>query len=422
MLTNVPYPRANVMRPAMFLQDAERRTADPLPDAVPSASVGVSLVAQLPTVLILSVSAGAGHVRAAQALCAAADASIVNAVHIDVMTSMPHIFRCLATDAYVKMVGKYPQAWGWLYRRMQSAQPDDRVQVFRRWIDRRQARKFVRTITELKPAAIICTHFLPAELLGYLPAANRPMCPVWVQVTDFDVHRIWIQPSVFGYFAGNEEVAFRLRDDGVAAASIHVTGLPVMPAFAAPQDRARAAVGLGLDPSRPTVLMMGGGAGLGNFAYLATRLLAIDPGLQLMVLTGRNVPLLQKLAKLAAATPERFIVHGHTSQVEQFMACADLIVTKPGGLTSAECLAAGLPMVANAPIPGQEERNADYLVEQGVAVRAIDAVGVEFQVRQLLADPDRLARMAACGRAIAKPSAAADVMQTVLKHLYRPLA
>ncbi len=406
--TTLPYPRARATLPAMLLQPARHRSVDS-PCAPEQAA---------PTVLILSVSAGAGHVRAAQALCAAADGLPIHAVHLDIMSCMPRGFRRLYTDAYVKMVGKYPHAWGWLYRRMQSAQPADRAQALRRWFDRAQARAVLRRIAALKPAAILCTHFLPAELLGYLPAAQRPSCPVWVQVTDFDVHRIWIQPGIAGYFAGNEAVAFRLRDEGVSPARIHVTGLPVMPAFTTPLDRARCSAGLGLDPSRPTILMMGGGAGVGNLSALATRLLAIDPALQLIALTGSNAALLRELSQMAAATPQRFVVHGHTSQVEQFMACADLIITKPGGLTSAECLAAGLPMIANAPIPGQEERNADYLVEAGAAVKAIDPVSVEFQVRRLLADPDRLERMAACARAAARPDAAARAMQTVLQHLH----
>ena len=366
-----------------------------------------------PVILVLSVSAGAGHVRAAHALCAAAVDLPFDTVHIDVMDCVPRWFRHMYTDVYVRLVGKFPHVWGWLYRHMQRAQPSDRIEALRRAFERTQTRALVKKIASLAPDAIICTHFLPAELLAHLPALHRPHCPIWIQITDFDVHRIWIQPAVAGYLAGTDEVAFRLRAAGVAAAAIHVTGLPVMREFALPSDRRQCAGSLGLDPSHQTVLLMGGGAGTGELVEIAQRLLSIDPALQLIVLTGRNLRLLLELAPLAVANADRLVVHGQTAQVERFMACADLIVTKSGGLTSAECLAAGLPMVINAPIPGQEERNADYLVEQGVAMKAIDPVTVEYRVRLLLADSDRLARMAVCARVNARPDAAAAVLKIV---------
>lgn len=369
------------------------------------------------TVLILSVSAGSGHVRAAQALCAVASGLPVHAVHLDVMDFVPRAFRHVYTDLYVRMVEKYPHAWGCLYRYMQQAGHGDRVQALRRWVERRQARALLRNIVAMRPAAIVCTHFLPAELLAHLPAAEKLTCPIWVQVTDFDVHPIWIQPGVTGYFVGNEEVAFRLRDHGVSRAAIHVTGLPVMPAFTESNDRRHCARQLGLEPDRITVLLMGS-AGVGNTPCIARRLLALDPALQLIVLTGRNVVLSAAMRSLASVTPERLLVHGHTTQVERFMACADLVVTKSGGLTSAECLVAGLPMVIHAPIPGQEERNADFLVEQGVAVKANDPVTVEFHVGNLLARASRLKKMAQSAREISRPDAAADVMRIVLARLH----
>ena len=367
----------------------------------------------LPTLLVLSVSAGGGHVRAAQALCAAAATLPLNALHVDAMQFVPAAFRRIYTDAYISMVARFPRMWGWLYQHMQHVQPADRTQSLRRRVERLLTRGLLRKIAAVKPDIIICTHFLPAELLAHLPAARARSCPVWVQITDYDAHRMWIQPGIAGYFVGSEEVAFRLRAEGVAAERIHVTGLPVMPSFAVMPQRENCARRLGFDPARPTVLLMGGGAGLGNLAELAERILAIDPALQLIALSGRNAVLQARLAQIAARAGPRFLVQGHTAHVERFMACADLIVTKSGGLTSAECLAAALPMVINAPIPGQEERNADYLVEQGVALKAIDPVTVEYRVRHLLADSDLRHRMAQQARAIARPHAATDVLRTV---------
>ena len=396
-------------------------TRQPVAASVPPAATfgpqTSGLAPYCPKILVLSVSAGAGHVRAAQALCATDATLAVRTLHLDVMDFVPPRFRRMYTDFYIHMVGSYPQAWGCLYRMMNRADPSSRLQRIRRWLERRQARALMREIRTLQPDAIICTHFMPAELLAYGRTDNLLLCPVWVQVTDFDLHRIWIQPGLAGYFVGSDEVAFRLKAAGVSAGAVHVTGLPIMPVFAAPPPRVASAMQIGIDPTRKTVLLMGGGFGLGDFAAIAARLLAIDPHLQLIALAGRNSVLLETLAPLTARHGARFIARGYINDVERYMACADLVVTKAGGLTSAECLAMGLPMLINAPIPGQEERNADFLVEQGVALKAIDDITVEYRVRHLLEHPERLAEMALRARQLARPDAASTAMQAVLAHL-----
>ena len=144
------------------------------------------------------------------------------------------------------------------------------------------------------------------------------------------------------------------------------------------------------------------------------RLLPLDERFQLIVLAGKNAQALAALEQLALRYPGRLLAQGFTNQVERLMACADLVITKPGGLTTSECLAMGLPMIVNSPIPGQEERNADYLLEQGVALKAFDGVTLEYRVRQLLQDAERLAGMAHKARALGRPDAASQVLARVL--------
>jgi processive 1,2-diacylglycerol beta-glucosyltransferase len=243
---------------------------------------------------------------------------------------------------------------------------------------------------------------------------ERLDCPVWVQVTDFDLHRMWVHTHMAGYFAANDEVAFLMRAQGIDAQSIHVTGIPIMPAFAAPPDRAECAREFGLDPRRTTFLLMGGGAGLGSLDAIAERLLRLEHDFQLIVLAGKNAAALAALQELAARHPGRLLPQGFTDRVERLMACADLVITKPGGLTTSECLAMGLPMIVNSPIPGQEERNADHLLEQGVALKACDAATLEYRVRHLLDNPARLAGMRDRARALGRPAVARDVLAKVL--------
>jgi processive 1,2-diacylglycerol beta-glucosyltransferase len=366
--------------------------------------------------LLLSVSAGAGHMRAAQAICAHADEYHpgVEAVHVDVMNFVSSGFRKLYTDFYIKLVNKAPALWGYLYHATNEAKPDSSREKMRRALERLNTSALLTEIARVKPDAIVCTHFLPAEILSRLIRKHGFTCPVWVQVTDFDLHRMWVHEHMAGYFAANEEVAFRMRAQGIAASAISVTGIPIMPVFGAPLERAVCAAEFGLDPLRTTILLMGGGAGLGSLDTVAASLLALDDRFQLIVLAGKNAAALEALKALALRHPGRLLPQGFTDKVERLMACADLVITKPGGLTTSECLAMGLPMIVNAPIPGQEERNADYLLEQGVAMKAFDSVTLEFRVRHLLDNPAKLADLREKARALGRADAAQAVLAVVL--------
>ena len=370
-------------------------------------------------ILILSVSAGAGHLRAAQAIeaCAAQDdghGPRAIASHLDVMAFVTPAFRQLYTDFYIKLVNKAPALWGYLYHATNEAPKDSTMQRLRRGVERLNTRALMKQIAAFAPDAIVCTHFLPAELLSRALREDQLACPVWVQVTDFDLHRMWVHDRMQGYFAATDEVAFRMRHEGIAADRIHVTGIPVMPAFARAPDRSACAQAFGLDPARKTILLMGGGAGLGSLDTIAARLLALAGDFQLIVLAGKNAAALAALQQLAAQYPGRLLAQGFTNEVERLMACADLVITKPGGLTTSECLALGLPMIVNSPIPGQEERNADYLLEQGVALKAFDGVTLEYRVRHLLDHPEQLQAMRAKALALGRPGAALDVLSQVL--------
>ncbi len=367
-------------------------------------------------ILLLSVSAGAGHVRAAEALLAAATQQGLRARHIDIMDLVGAPLRSLYVDLYVWLVKHAPALWGMVYRLSDRASPTSLVGRFCRNAARLSSSSLLREVEAFDPDTIVCTHFLPAEILSGLKAAGQLRADVWVQVTDFDLHRAWVHPHMRGYFAASDRVARRLRALGVAPASIYPNAIPVMPAFATPAPRRQCAQALWLDPNKTTVLLMGGGAGLGRLDEVAERLLRQFEHVQLIVVAGRNTALLHALSQLASLHTTRLRVFGFTDQVANLMACADLVVTKPGGLTSAECLAMGLPMIANQPIPGQEMLNADYLRDQGVALTALDPCALGLLLQHLLANPAKLEAMRQRARNLGCAEAARILLATLLKH------
>lgn len=369
--------------------------------------------------LVLSVSAGAGHVRAAQALCAQAELAkpTWRVTHIDVMELVPRAFRKLYAESYIKVVEKAPLLWAYLYRQTDKRTRASKRDQLRRGVEKLNTRKFDGEIERLKPDAIVCTHFLPAELLSRRIRKRRPTPPVWVQVTDFDVHGLWLHDHMQGYFVANDEVAARLAAKGIARERIHTTGIPIMPAFVNAPSRAEAVAELGLNANKPVVLMMSGGAGVGGIDALAQRLVQLPEDFQLVALAGRNEALLKQLQALAKRHPSRLWPLGFTTTIERILAAADFAITKPGGLTSAECLAMRLPMIVISPIPGQEERNADYLLESGAALKAVDAAALEYKVKRLLSRPQELSAMRERMRVIARPQAARAVIEEIRRHV-----
>ncbi len=365
--------------------------------------------------LLLGVSAGAGHQRAAAAL-AAWGAGRAEIEHWDVLDFVSATFRKVYADAYIRLVNNHPEWWRLLYNASGNADANSTSQRLRRVVERGNTRTLIAAIQAFRPDRIVCTHFLPAEILSHEIARFRLDVPVYVQVTDFDLHPMWVSPGMAGYFAANAEVAARLTACGPVVASALVTGIPVMPDFDPTRGPSREAARRGLAPGvdGPLVLLMGGGSGIGGLSAQAEALLELEQAPSVVALAGRSAAALAELQDMSEKFPGRLIPMGFTGRVPDLMRAADLVVTKPGGLSTSECLALGLPMILTSPIPGQEERNADYLLEEGAALKAIDVLALRLRAGALLGDPARLARMAVRARAIGRPYAARDVLDLVL--------
>ena len=370
-----------------------------------------------PTIALFSVSAGTGHVRAADSLLATATLKFphVSVIHIDLMTLVPPLFKRLYADSYLPLVERHPALWGYLYSQADKRRLDSGLDRFRVSLERLNLQKFKDTVDSLKPDAVICTHFLPAELFSRWKRKRKFDKPVWVAITDFDVHMLWVHKHMSGYCIANDEVGWRLHDRGIGMESIHVTGIPIMPGFAELYSRGECARELGLDPAKPTLLFMSGGAGLAGMVKSVRRLMAIDEDFQLIALAEKNVRMLAELQKLATSHPGRLFPLGYTNSIERVMAASDLAITKSGVLTTSECLAMGLPMLVVSPIPGQEERNADFLLEHGAALKAYDEAGLDFRVRLLLRDRNRLTELRDNSRQLGKPHAAGNILSMVLE-------
>ncbi len=380
-------------------------------------------------VLIYSVSAGAGHVRAAEAILQAFRRFHpgVEAEHVDVMKLVPHAFKKAYTDTYLKVVNSLPSVWGWLYTRADRMAPNSALVSVRKFVQRLNTRDILQHAAERRPDVILTTHFLPAEIFSDLAGRRRPKegngahAPkLAVVITDHDVHQLWVHGHVDRYFTASDEIAYLLAEREISREQIKTTGIPCDPVFGELMDeparqRLRKIMGLAGAPS-PTLLLNAHGCGLSGAGAAASlggvvsALLKRDPPKTVLIVCGRNARLKEALAGAIKVPPGCAVkLYEYVTNMHELMAVSDLVVTKPGGLTTSECLARCLPMVLVSPIPGQEERNAEMLLENGCAVLARTPGALSFKLETLLANPTRLNRMREGCRRIAKPHAAADI-------------
>lgn len=366
-------------------------------------------------VLVISASAGAGHTRAGAALVEAVQRHDPSAGvdHIDILDFTDPTYRKTYAGGYLAMVNKAPALWGYLYgasEEVRQRKVQDRIV---RLFDKVQFTSFRAHLRRASPDVILATHFLPCQVLAPDRAKGCDTWPLGLALTDFDAHAFWVQPTADRFFVATPEVRAVLAGRGIQQERITVTGIPIAAAFSRSFDRAAARAALGLDPDTPVVLVTAGGAGVGAFEATVAAVLGCGP-VQVMAVAGRNEALRRRLASLSVPIGSHLRALGFVTTIEEVMAAADLAVAKSGGLTTSECLAMGLPMVVRDPIPGQEERNADYILEAGAGVKAHGLDSLRFKVAELLADRPRLARMSAAARSAARPNAATAVVSAML--------
>jgi processive 1,2-diacylglycerol beta-glucosyltransferase len=368
-------------------------------------------------VLVVSVSAGAGHLRAAQAVTEALAAAHpdVTVKNIDCMDYCLGLFRHAYSGLYLRMADRAPWLWRYVYRKSARQQPSDWMARLERWIERQSCGKLVRLAAEFAPDEILCVHPLPLHVFLALKRRGKLSARISVATTDFDLHPLWTGPGVDRYFASCEEIAHYLERAGAEPKAITVTGIPIVPVFAQPvppAERARLRKEFMLADGRPTVLASAGGFGVGRVARAIRTVMNAAHragGADVLVVAGRNEKLRAEIHGLAAPAGVRLCVFGFVTNMHELTAAADLIVTKPGGLTASECLARALPMILLDPIPGQEESNATYLLEHGAAWQARDLAMLDYKVGRLLAQPEQLAAMRKAAEKLARPRAAFDI-------------
>ncbi|MDN5344960.1 MAG: processive 1,2-diacylglycerol beta-glucosyltransferase [Clostridia bacterium] len=366
-------------------------------------------------ILILTSSYGGGHLQASRALAEGVQALAPGTRYAiaNFMAEVSPLANRVAEVSYRRAVLHAPFLWQQFYRiTSRYGNPDfgwqqrlNRLLLFR-----------ARSLLALyQPRVVVSTFPLPAGVMGELKLRYLTGLPLVTVITDQAVHSQWLHPATDLYLVGSDYVRCQLALRGVGPERIAVTGIPIAPAFATRRDRLATRLELGLEPGGPVILVMTGAEGMLPDAPELCQRLALAPGpRQVVVITGRNAALRKRVAAAVAASPWPVRVLGFVDNVEAWMATADVLVGKAGGLTTSEALARELPMIIIRPIPGQEEANTSFLTRAGAARRAPDVAAAVTMVEQILHDPALAASMRRAAARIARPRAALEAAAEVL--------
>ena len=373
-------------------------------------------------ILIATVTAGGGHIAAAAAMEEAWRAARPDDVieRLDLIKFFSPLHKKIHEDGYVTLVEKAPELWGMIFGKTDNPKVARQMSKWRRAFPSQSRAKFIRHLGQFKPDVVLCTHYSPLESLGLLRQKSAAPGPLVASiVTDFEAHALWMDECVDLYCVATEGTKSRLVARGAPAEIVIPTGITIAAKFLAKPDPKAVRKQYGLRDDQPVLLVLGGGFGMGPVAEILAELDKVPGQFQTLVVAGRNEKLRAKLATHDRKHPTHVL--GFAKNMHELMAVADLIITKPGGLTSSEALAMGRPLFILNPIPGQEAANSDFLLEHGAAAKVNRVEDLPFRIEQLLGSK-KLADMAKAAKALGRPHSAAAVCQEVLKRAVKKAA
>ena len=357
----------------------------------------------------------AGHFHAANAierglLEAGED---IDVKKVDVLSYTNPILEKILNRVYLRMIKKRPEVWGHIYDN-----PDvlKKTKTARETFHKLNRSKIKKLLEFYAPDVIYCTQAFPCGMVAEYKRSSGNNVPLIGVMTDYAPHSYWLYDEVDLYVVPSDRTAHMLQEKGVSRDKIRVYGIPVDPKFKRKNNVSCIREQMGFSVESPMILIMGGSQGLGAVEDVV-RSLSADTrhGYQMVVVTGANKKLYSKLKKLKEKNGENICVLSFVENIDELMEASDLIVTKAGGMTIAEAMVKGLPMLIVDPIPGHEQMNTDYLVEKGAAIEIKDYNKIHERMNELFDSKDMLDKMKNNMKMLSKPDSALDIAKLVFE-------
>ncbi len=365
-------------------------------------------------VLFLSNTAGQGHHSTANALEEVLTSRGVECKIIDTYAYLNPVLYETVARGYLMATSITPGAYGGFYRAAEKKRISDSmhtpVNVANSVMSIKLRKYFER---EFNPDVIVCTHVFSAEVVNVMKAKGQLNAPVIGVVTDFTIHPFWKDVSHIDYFVtASELLSLQAEKQGIKKEQLLPFGIPINQRFSSRTDKIEARRQLGIDENKRTVLLMSGSMGYGNISHMLAKIDDIDVDFQIIAVCGNNRHAKHKIERME--TQKDVYCYGYVNNVDLMMDASDCIVTKPGGLTTSEALAKNLPIVMVNPIPGQEERNVEFMLNNGLAVYATSTAPIDEVIYQLFLYPEKFDNMIENIKLVGKPNSSGDLCDFIM--------
>ncbi len=367
-------------------------------------------------IIVLYASVGGGHFKAAEGVknFILENYSDCNVQMVDALKYTNKVVDQIIIKSYVNMAKYSPKMWGEIYKfsekQYSAANFSNAVQML-------LSNKLLALFKAEQPDSIISTHPFITEMVASLKKREKFNVELNVIITDYASHKFWeLKPEfVDRYFVANEEMKAGLIYNGICKDKIFVTGIPVAPAFLKKYDKLKIYKEFDLDPNLQTILLFGGGEyGLSNVKSFFNGLVNIKENIQIVAIAGKNIKIQNMFKKIADKCNKKVLILGYTNKIPELMNISDVVISKPGGLTTTEILVSNVPFIIINPIPGQEEENARFLLNNGAAVRLYNAEKATPFFENFLNNTIRLSHMKAMQKEISRPNSTRDIVQEIL--------
>ena len=371
-------------------------------------------------IMILYASVGGGHFRAADGIRSYIEENYKNKyeiVMVDALNYTNKVVDKIVISSYVNMARYSPKLWSKIY---QMGEEHYSVSNFSNAVQKLLSQKLFNLFKEKQPDIVVSTHPFITEMVAALKKRRKTNTKLAVILTDYASHRFWEMKSEYVnlYFVANEEMKYSLIHNGIAARKIHVTGIPVRPDFLKKHNKAAILKEFDLTDDKPIFLVFGGGAyGMSDASLLFKSILDIKQDIQIVAISGKSEKTMESFKRLALESDKKVVILGFTNKVPELMSIADYVISKPGGLTTTEILVSNVPFIIFNPVPGQEEENANFLTNNGAAVRLWDFNRATPFLEQLLSDSFRIEHMKIMQKHIAKPNSTKEIVETILDEI-----
>lgn len=312
---------------------------------------------------------------------------------------------------YMGVIKRTPQIWDYLYDNPAVVK---RLERIKRTVHKVNSPKLKELFDDFLPDAVVCTQAFPCGMVADYKTTYNVALPLVAVLTDYAPHSYWVYDSVDYYITPTEDVSLRLEKKGVKPEKIKALGIPFDPKFNIPLSRQTLAEKFNIDPNLPTILIMGGGQGLGPIKTICKSLEKIPDRIQEIIVTGTNAKLYDSLKKRGEKSQKKTLLFEYADNIEELMTLSDIIITKPGGITTSEVLAKKLAMIIVKPIPGQEANNTNYLTEKKAAIKIEDPKDIVAVITSLLNNPEQLQQLKETASQISKPNASFDIAKLLL--------